>query len=1073
MSDPAPTVVPKQGTMTTPMNPPAIIGGRKSATGSSSTAAAPTGGDDVDGIRINAVVGANPTTSAPKAPPIPQGQTPAWAVLLPQMKRPVPPPQTGKGASSSSSASFQAAPTSTAGTVVQGSFQETEKPIAVFQDGTDHIVPASPLKPEQPLMSDDGALASHVNIKPAPLPRSSNPKMSALAPFKRPPAPKLPGTQALMMTSYLHASAAVPQTNSSLIAAHSSLSSSAAVLNDPDNFPEADRDAQLAQVFLQVYGDAAKGNGAEGIQKILNLPQTAALLGPAFFAAVAGPQLKFRNNRWELVRLPPTRRPNFGGEDDEEVEKYEKHTTNPDGEDGFDFYRNAKTRECVWVIPTPDPLETSNRPQTGGGSSSSSSSSSFHQPNNAMFFPGAQLPGAGGMMMPPPPGGGFYQQQTHKQVVIEDKRPKIGKPVNWPAIGSTGWFKVTTDTGLVFYHEKKSKKSFWECPEYIKTALEEMEEAEAEMDEFIIPDDDAEMSDEVVPQRYNEGEDDDQQYGEDEDHDDIDYDAGQYEEEVGGAQQEGDENNEEEDYSDSDDEEAANPGLDAYMNFKQMIIDLELLEDEFATALPKMLHEDRFKQIAAKERPALFDVMKKKIVQEKHEKELKEKQDKIDNFKSLLEKNTRVQDTLRMFKNQTRPNFNLLWRGVERHVERDPAWKALERKERERLIKEALEAVQKKTVEGTAEAKKEFMEQVDLFLQGFAAQAKRAEVEERRLQEISSNKRPNEENNKYEQLKAKLDNSTADVVFPQYGQLAAKLTHKGLTGAECEHIYDEVVRKHFQANRFVTAKRRREEQIERNALELMDLKKKRLQNEIYTVVSAAISEKLKEKAWTYETGREVMENSIGEKRFMEKFETQLREAFINDESLNVELDNVFNRWKVEFLEERKKLLFNQLRLSFGSVDSVDEDSVQQFIQTTPGLHGLAQLSFRDTIVPWLEEWRGTVQENLSSSFQKYLMQCQYFGELDVHKYLTNADDFARLEARLAQSSPLYAKLGFAADVRTKLIRDHIETIVRKKLQADEDATKADAFSSMPSFLTTEEIQARQKTHKTDKIRGGK
>eukprot|EP00392_Amoebophrya_sp_AT5.2_P006815 g6827.t1 len=878
----------------------------------------------------------------------------------------------------------------------------------------------------------------------------------------------------MQMQSYLNASAQIGHQQSSMLAAQSTLLSAAA-LDNLDDFSDAERDQQLALLFLRVYGNAAGGGGVEGVQKMLNLPQTAMMLGPKFFEALAGPNLRFVNGQWQLggsagkaafafgggkkgagkkggggqdIWFPQLAVPGAEDDDDEnltrqEQEVYEKHTT----KEGFDFFRHAKTGKKCWIIPSSGAVPCA---------SSSSSSSS-----NAK-----------------PPGGA-------KKIVIQDKRPRVGEAEDWSAVGSTKWLKVTTTSGLVFYHNRDTETSVWIAPEEIKQELEEMEEADAELDDFVIPDDDGDEDDDVVPQREMDGADEDGgAVG-----DPYCYSAGEElpgeEEEQGGAQKprapgagrDDDESSADEDDGEGTSGKAAAPvhsGLQAYLAFKEMVAELKLQDTDYATALPSMVHESRFNAVPAKERPALFSVMGKKIKQEQHEAELTAKKEKLLNFRALLEKNTRVQDTLKMFRNQNRMgNMAMVYRGVERHVERDAAWKAVsDKQERERLIKEALEKLTEENETRALEGKKEFAEQVDLFLTGFAAQNKqnRGSIvaggsSSSSRAAAASNKRPGDHGAEDDE----------DIAFPKYGQIASRLSHKALSGAECEAIYDDVIRKRHQSGRLVSAKRKREEQMARNEMELVELKKKRLQQEIATTLSSVWFEKLKEKAWSCESGREALKAVGWEEKFREKFGDQLEAASIDAESVDQELTQVLDRWKQDYLHERKQLLFAHLRNHFGPLEArgfQDEEAVQALLQQSPALANLASLNFATVLRPWLVEWRQEVLTNLKTAFQKFLQECQFFGEADVDKYLIEPMEFARLCMRLARATQLYSKLEFAEDIRSSMIRQHVEGIVRRKLKSDEDASRAKNFGNMPTFLTAEEINARVKQTKTEKLGKG-
>ncbi|CAD7927842.1 unnamed protein product [Amoebophrya sp. A25] len=967
------------------------------------------------------------------------------------------------------------------------------------------------------------------------------------------------------MANFLAATARMPAQASSLLSSQSSIMS-AAVIDQMDSFPEADRDQQLAMLFLRVMGDAATSNAGsvEDIQKTLNLPQTATLMGPRFFLALAGPRLQFLNGRWEMSMKgkygPSKGKKGFGKKawgkggkaadgtsfygagggswdddwmDEDEgtsendsnwYEIWEKHATT----EGLVYFKHTQSGECVWVIPTPT-TPVNDQERAGGYSGSSA--------------------GRGGRRI--------------KTVKIVDMRPRPGESEDWTAVGSTTWLRVKTSTGLIFYHDKETGTSQWEQPLELAGALAELDAAEDELDDFVIPDDDEEEQDAAVPQRARDEDEEDEHYICEEIpevSDEVEQEQGpitrggentaadsscRVDVEMPGATKTKDskaaankdtKDDESSSVVSSDSESDGREGrgakpeasgqsaqeriLAAYMAFRQMLEELKLYDLPYATALPRMVDDERYSCIPPKERPALFEVMGKKIQAEKHAKELEVKKDKLANFRELLANNERVQNTLRMFGNQRAPQMAWIVRGVERHVERDPAWKAIDRKERERLVKEAFEGMLKEAQDRVAAGKKEFAEKAEFFLQGFIAQSRAtaadsssslkrraplggsfivpakpkasssatvtassagAGTKEDANGEDKKDAEPENTLDGDEKKEAKAsvekeeddgslqDGHGEDIVFPRYGQIASKLSHPSLSGAECEAIYTDILKKKFVYSRMLTAKRRRQEQQAKTAGDLAENAKQRLRREIGTVLQTAFFEKLKEKAWEEGlTGRLAMEKTLGDRRFQEKFGKKLEEVGINTESVDNELDLQLQQFRSDLLQDRKRILFDKLREKFGMLEprGFDEGEVKALLVSTPALAGLAGLNFQDAVQPLLVEWRDIVLQNLRTAFHKYLQESQHFGELDVHKYLTSGMEFARLGSRISRSTLLHGKLDFAAEMRDRMIREHIEGVMRRKLRADEDASRATSLNAnMPTFLSSEEINQKVKQAK--------
>ena len=434
-----------------------------------------------------------------------------------------------------------------------------------------------------------------------------------------------------------------------------------AVLRTPEAFDEEAKLQQLAQLFLEVFGPLGE---PEDVLAILEHPQTRGRLGEAFFRALTNDLTSSKGNKFggkglqlfsgkkggKVTNVNPNEI-SLGGNDPERDRNDETGIQKHLSVEGFYYYFDPKTKKSHWILP-PDAYSPWANYFAGGAvgkgkNFSYSSSSSTTQ-------------GGGG----PPP------------LRIVDRTPETGEAEDWLLVGSSNWLKVTTSTGLVFFHNKESGKSVWEAPEEIKDDLEALEAAVDDLDDFIIPDEDDSSDDERVPQREDA-------FGNVEQIPQPQKSAPPPPAVVttekpknGPASssffQENEQENKtpnlgravfskaapppssakvEDDSSSSDDSDSDdNSSLAKYNAFKQMIVSLNIVplppkhfaKPDYTNSLPKMLHDARFKAIPAQERKALFDVMCKKIFDETAKKVVDKKKEAIENFKIMLASEKKV-----------------------------------------------------------------------------------------------------------------------------------------------------------------------------------------------------------------------------------------------------------------------------------------------------------------------------------------------------------------------------------------------------------------------------------------------
>eukprot|EP00747_Dinoflagellata_sp_TGD_P025526 gnl/TRDRNA2_/TRDRNA2_131318_c3_seq1.p1 gnl/TRDRNA2_/TRDRNA2_131318_c3~~gnl/TRDRNA2_/TRDRNA2_131318_c3_seq1.p1 ORF type:complete len:743 (-),score=213.22 gnl/TRDRNA2_/TRDRNA2_131318_c3_seq1:34-2019(-) len=285
-----------------------------------------------------------------------------------------------------------------------------------------------------------------------------------------------------------------------------------------------------------------------------------------------------------------------------------------------------------------------------------------------------------------------------------EMKTEIGEPESWESIGRTPWLRVETDKGHTYFYHKKTKKTYWECPEEIKKQVDELdgvlaapEETSPKKPEMV-----RDPSGKLVPSP--------------EEQEKIDAKKKADEEAAAAAAAEKPKLTKAEKEAQraemQEKEQQLSKAKQTLKNFKELLAEKGV--EAFAKYdkwLPKLLHDPRFTAVPGqKERKALFEALVKKIGSEKQKTEAAARKSGREIMKDIISK----AEKKGLFKGG--PSAAL--RAIERQFCDDDGWDAVGPKERERLITEAVEESDKKNKEEKDKAVLEFRELIAKTIRG-------------------------------------------------------------------------------------------------------------------------------------------------------------------------------------------------------------------------------------------------------------------------------------------------------------------------------------------------------------------
>jgi len=526
-------------------------------------------------------------------------------------------------------------------------------------------------------------------------------------------------------------------------------------------------------------------------------------------------------------------------------------------------------------------------------------------------------------------------------------KDRIGEPETWETIGKTGWLRVETDKGFTYFFHKKKKKTAWSCPPEIAKQVAELDGVLGAAEPEKPPDQDQAQEEPAKDEESKEPE----------------------EVPAKPTKAERAEMRERQ----VEHEQRIAREKEKLRNFKQMMVEKGVKAfDKYEKWLPKLMHDTRFTAVTGqKERKLLFDALAKRIDSEKKKVEVAAKRSGREAFKELLKKAEEL-DLLQS-------TVEKALKAMERELGDDDRWDSVNERERERMVAEVVEQINKQKEKEREEANANFRTMLVEELRG---------KEEDRLT--------------YSHLRRRLQDDPRWAAVPS---------------SERERLCNRISRE------VEDAKRKRKAEQRQVQLELEEARKKRKMTEAEEKIDSVFAERIKNPfSMSWEEAREYLSESL------------LASCGLRSE----EQEGAFLDYRQRATEARREAWLHILQnagfdaigpeLEFNEVLERALDA-----QAAKAFHGMPE----EVLETAWQDWRVRAYDLAVEDCQKWLRTSEHLtGCEDVDP--TGGDDFDRLLERLKAKDVRFSRLNGRPEEQTRLVAGRLKELrqLREKARLD-------------------------------------